>query len=311
MKNKEWLITGGTGSLGQELTKQIFGNYAPKGVRIFSRDELKQWKMKQTFQDKPIAFILGDIRDAKGLSIASKKVDVIIHAAALKQVPSCELNPLEAIKTNIIGSQNVLLAALQNKISKVMFISTDKAVSPINLYGATKMCAEKIFINGNVYSGGRHPYFSCCRYGNVLGSRGSIVPLFKKQMKTGTITITDPKMTRFWIILKHAVNFILKCIDDMKGNEIFVPFMGNSMVKQIADVIAPGTKREYIGIRDGEKMHETLINIEEGYRTLIDNDKNRFVITTTKQHNDRIEYNSRKSTDTLTNEQIRKMINFV
>lgn len=198
---KEILITGGTGSLGKTLVKMLLEQYHPKGIRVFSRDELKQWEMRNSVKqiygaEAPVSFLIGDIRDGKRLGLAMKGVHVVIHTAALKQVPICQDNPLEAVQTNIFGSQNVLYAALENKVEKVMAISTDKSVQPINLYGASKMCMENLFIHGNVYSGGRDPHFSCCRYGNVVGSRGSVIPLFKKQLEeTGQMTITDIRMT--------------------------------------------------------------------------------------------------------------------
>jgi len=266
--NKEILITGGTGSLGRTLTNTFLAashNWVPKGIRIFSRDELKQWEMKKEIDDRaPVSFLVGDIRDRKRVELATKGVDIIIHAAALKQVPACEDNPLEAIQTNVIGAQNVLYAALENDIKKVMAISTDKAVYPINLYGATKLCAEKLFIQGNVYSGGRSPLFSCCRYGNVLGSRGSVVPLFKEQyQKTGKVTVTDKRMTRFWITLPTVANFIIGAIDRMIGGELFIPKMPSAGIIDIINAVTPDAEVVDIGIRPGEKIHEILITKEE------------------------------------------------
>ncbi|MBU2249416.1 MAG: polysaccharide biosynthesis protein [Gammaproteobacteria bacterium] len=298
---KEILISGGTGSLGKTLTKLLLKNYNPKGIRIFSRDELKQWEMKQEIKDwyikyhdsdwsyppemPPISYLVGDIRDRKRIELASKGVDILIHTAALKQVPSCENNPLEAIQTNIVGSQNILYAALENKIEKAMIISSDKAVMPINLYGATKLCMEKLFIQGNTYSGNRAPHFSVCRYGNVIGSRGSVIPLFKKQAERGVLTITHRDMTRFWIRLNQVAEFILKAIDVMEGGEIFIPKMPSAKVFDVAVGIirnqsSPETFVEIkkIGIRPGEKLHEILITGEEMKMAAFNQDLNCFVI---------------------------------
>ncbi len=273
MNKKEYLITGATGSLGKALTNNLLENNIAKGVRIFSRDELKQWEMRKNFEQKfgkdmPVSFLIGDIRDEKRIKMACKGVDILIHAAALKQVPVGEKNPEEMIKTNILGSSNVLHAALENNVKKLMAISTDKACMPINLYGGTKFCSEKLFINGNTYAAGRDPKISVCRYGNVLGSRGSIVPLFRKQFaETGKITITHKDMTRFWITLKNAVEFILHSIDDMQGGEMFIPQMASAKVTDIAKAIVPDAKFIETGIRPGEKLHEILINEEESKKS--------------------------------------------
>ena len=313
-KDKEVLISGGTGSLGKALTKILLECFHPKGIRIFSRDEFKQWEMRnelnKTFPKAPVAFLIGDIRDRKRLELATKRVDIFIHASALKQVPSCEDNPLETIQTNIIGAQNVIYASLENNIKKVIGISSDKAVSPINLYGATKMCAEKLFIGSHVYGGDKGPKFSIVRYGNVIGSRGSIVPLFKKQhAETGKITITDKRMTRFWITLEEVSRFILQAIEDMKGSEIFIPRMPSATVLTIARAVCPDSKIEFIGIRPGEKLHESLITKEESIRTTSNMGKNRFEIrTNVNLPSDEFEYTSINNTQWLTVEQIRKMI---
>ena len=312
---KEILITGGTGSLGKTLTKLLLDRYErPKGIRIFSRDELKQWEMKQELapiiENANISFLVGDVRDRKRLELACKGVHIIIHAAALKQVPSCEDNPLEAINTNIIGAQNILYAALENNVEKVMAISTDKAVFPINLYGATKLAAEKLFINGNVYSGGRYPKFSCMRYGNVIGSRGSVIPLFKKQFaETGKVTVTDKSMTRFWITLDQVSNFILESIANMEGKEIFVPKMGSANIATILEAVVPGEcEIETIGIRPGEKLHEILITKGESAR--IKEYKDYYVITDKEILPAKIfEYTSDTNNKWLSYRQIRKMIN--
>ena len=312
-KDKEILITGGTGSLGKALIKKLlYGpiNQVPKGIRVFSRDELKQWEMKKEIDSAaPMSFLIGDIRDRKRIEMASKGVDIIIHCAALKQVPSCEDNPLEAIRTNVIGAQNILYAALENKIEKVMAISTDKACYPVNLYGATKLCSEKLFVQGNVYSGGRNPRFSCMRYGNVINSRGSVIPLFKKQFEeTKSVTITDPSMTRFWITLNHVANFILESVMEMKGGEIFIPKMGSANIMTVLEAVVPDKcKISTIGIRPGEKLHEILINKEESLNTM--EYKDHFVIT-----NERVslqsgfEYRSDTNKQQLDYKAIRRMI---
>lgn len=270
---KEILITGGTGSLGKTLTNLLIEKYQPHGIRIYSRDELKQFEMKniikEKFPDAKISFLIGDIRDRKRLELACKNVNLLIHCAALKHVGSGEDNPIETIQTNVIGSQNVLLAAIENKIEKVIGISTDKSVYAINLYGATKLCMERLFLQGNEYTGGRQPDFSICRYGNVLGSRGSVIPLFKEQAKTGTITITAPEATRFWITLENVAQFVIDRIEKMKGGEIFVPKMPSCSIRTIAEaVVAPGVKINVTKLAKGEKMHETLITYEEAKRTI-------------------------------------------
>ena len=311
---KEILITGGTGSLGKILTKLLLDKKPPKGIRIFSRDELKQWEMRnelnKLYPNAPVSFLVGDVRDYNRLELACEGVNILIHAAALKQVPSCEDNPLEAIQTNINGATNILYSSLENKVEKVLGISSDKAVYPINLYGATKMCAEKLFIQGNTYSGNRVPHFSCCRYGNVIGSRGSIVPLFKKQFaETGKITITDKHMTRFWITLNQVSNFILQAIEDMEGEEIFIPIMPSATVLTMAKAICPNAEIEFIGIRAGEKLHESLITKEESVRTTINKIKNRFEIRANGIFpSDEFEYRSDNNNWWINAEQIKKMI---
>ncbi len=315
MKKTEILITGGTGSLGNALVKLLLSKSHPlishniKGIRIFSRDELKQWEMKQRIGNAPISYLIGDIRDRKRIEMATKGVDIIVHCAALKQVPSCESNPLEAINTNVVGAQNILYAALENKVEKVMAISSDKAVYPINLYGATKLCAEKLFIQGNIYAGGRNPKLSCCRYGNVLGSRGSVIPLFQKQYKeTGTVTITDPKMTRFWITLNQVANFILRSIQEMTGSEIFIPKMPSAHITEILTAVIPGQhKIKYTGIRPGEKLHETLITMEESLKLKEKDDH--YVITTEEVLSAiEFEYRSDNNKQWLDYRKIRRMI---
>jgi UDP-N-acetylglucosamine 4,6-dehydratase (inverting) len=265
--NKVILVTGGTGSFGKKFTQIVLKEHNPKAIRIFSRGELKQQKMREQFQQFPnsekLRFFIGDVRDRDRLHRAMNGVDIVIHAAALKQVPTCEYNPIEAVKTNIDGAANVIDAAIDNNVEKVMALSTDKAVHPVNLYGATKLVAEKLFIQGNTYSGGRKTKFSCVRYGNVMASRGSVIPIFQEQRKNGTITITDQKMTRFWITQEQAVRFIVNCIEKMKGGEIFVPKIPSMRVVDLAQAIAPQSKIKITGIRPGEKINEVLLTGEE------------------------------------------------
>ena len=226
-----------------------------------------QSEMDQKIQDPRLSFLIGDVRDKSRLSRAMNSVDVVVHAAALKQVPACEYNPIEAVRTNIDGTVNIIDAAIDNAVKKVMLISTDKAVHPVNLYGATKMVAEKLIVQGNSYTGGNPPLFSCVRYGNVIGSRGSVIPLFKEQKNTGTITITNEKMTRFWISLDQGVRFVINSIKIMQGGEIFVPKIPSMRLIDLAEAIAPNAKKKYIGIRAGEKLHEVLITEDEARHT--------------------------------------------
>ena len=266
----EWLkkvimVTGGTGSFGQKFTEVMLKEYNPKTIRIFSRDELKQSEMIQKFNNnEKLRFFIGDVRDRSRLSRAMDGVDIVIHAAALKQVPLCEYNPFEAVSTNIIGSQNVIDVAIDHNVEKILAISTDKAVGPVNLYGATKLCMERIVVAGNSYVGSnRQSKLSCVRYGNVIGSRGSVIPLFKKQSLNGVVTITDKRMTRFWITLEQGVEFVIKCIEIMKGGEIFVPKIPSMKIIDLKNVITPESKINYVGIRAGEKINECLITEEE------------------------------------------------
>jgi len=267
INGKEILITGGTGTLGKALIKELIKNYKPKGIRIFSRDELKQWELKKVLKDSaiPISFLLGDVRDLSRLKRAMNKVDIVFHTAALKHITACELDPFEAIKTNIEGTKNVIDSCIDCGVEKAILISTDKAVYPVNLYGATKMVAEKIWINSDIYTGSKGTKFSCCRYGNVLGSRGSVIPLFLEQKKSGEITLTDPDMTRFWITITDVAEFILKVSSIMEGGEIFIPKMPAMKLLDLALLIAPDSKIKVVGIRDAEKLHECLITSEESY----------------------------------------------
>lgn len=268
-KNQVVLVTGGTGSFGKKFTKILLEEQQPKKVIIFSRDELKQHEMQVGgFDDERLRYFIGDVRDRERLVRAMHGVDIVVHAAALKQVPACEYNPMEAIKTNIMGTANVVEAALDAGVKKVLTVSTDKAVSPANLYGATKLAAEKLTIQSNAYAGGSETRFSCVRYGNVVGSRGSVVPLFLKQRSNGKVTITDDRMTRFWLSLEQGVRFVIESIEQMEGGEVFVPKIPSTKVTDLARAIAPDAKLEIIGIRPGEKLHEMLISEDEARHTI-------------------------------------------
>jgi UDP-N-acetylglucosamine 4,6-dehydratase len=262
------LITGGTGSFGREFTEILLRDYHPRKLIIFSRDELKQHEMRLVFDDPCLRYFIGDVRDKERLRRAMQGVDIIVHAAALKQVPSCEYNPFEAVKTNIMGAANIIDAAIDAGVRRVLAISTDKAVSPINLYGATKLVAEKLFVQGNAYAGAGGTRFSCVRYGNVVGSRGSVIPVFQQQRASGKITITDERMTRFWITLDQGVRFVVKCLGLMQGGEVFVPKIPSMHILELAEAIAPGCEREVVGIRPGEKLHEVLVSRDESRYTL-------------------------------------------
>lgn len=258
------LVTGGTGSFGKALIRRLLDDHDPAGIRIYSRDELKQYDLQRQFGDDPrLRFLLGDIRSLDRLTMATRGVDIIVHAAALKQVPACEYNPFEAVQTNVHGAQNVVTAAIANDVPKVMALSTDKAVNPVNLYGATKLCQEKLVTQGNAYVGDGRSRFSSVRYGNVVGSRGSVIPLFKRQAEQGELTITDEAMTRFWITLDQAVEFVITSLAVMQGGEIFVPKIPSMRVTDIAEAIAPGVPRRVIGVRPGEKIHEVLLTEDE------------------------------------------------
>lgn len=263
------LITGGTGSFGREFARTMLQEFHPKKLIIFSRDELKQHEMRMSGFDHPaLRYFIGDVRDRRRLDRAFAGVDIVVHAAALKQVPACEYNPYEAVKTNVLGAQNIIDAAIDSGVGKVLALSTDKAVNPINLYGATKLVAEKLFVQGNAYAGVGGTRFSCVRYGNVVGSRGSVIPVFQRQRARGKLTITDERMSRFWITLDQGVRFVVKCIGLMQGGEVFVPKIPSMRITDLADVIAPDCEREIIGIRPGEKLHEVLVSRDESRCTL-------------------------------------------
>ena len=268
-KGKVVLVTGGTGSFGKKFTKILLEEKDPKKIIIFSRDELKQHEMRMAGYDDPrLRYFIGDVRDRERLVRAMNGVSIVVHAAALKQVPACEYNPMEAIKTNIIGTSNVVEAALDVGVEKVLALSTDKAVNPVNLYGATKLAAEKLVIQSNAYAAGKATRYSCVRYGNVVGSRGSVVPLFLKQRASGKITITDDRMTRFWLSLEQGVHFVIDCIEQMEGGEVFVPKIPSTTIVDLAKAIAPEAEMEIIGIRPGEKLHEVLISEDEARTTV-------------------------------------------
>ncbi|PMG74963.1 UDP-N-acetylglucosamine 4,6-dehydratase (inverting) [Shewanella sp. 10N.286.51.B7] len=277
--NQSILITGGTGSFGQKYTKTILERYKPKRLIILSRDELKQYEMQQVYNDPCMRYFLGDVRDADRMLQAFKDVDYVIHAAAIKQVPAAEYNPMECIKTNIHGAENVIKAAIANNVKRVIALSTDKAANPINLYGATKLASDKLFVAGNNIVGEGRTRFSAVRYGNVVGSRGSVVPFFKSLIENGktTLPITHPDMTRFWITLQDGVDFVLKNFSRMQGGEIFVPKIPSVRITDLAEACAPGMKQEIVGIRPGEKMHEIMCPGDDSHHTIEFDDH--FVIT--------------------------------
>ncbi|MFH1709897.1 MAG: UDP-N-acetylglucosamine 4,6-dehydratase (inverting) [bacterium] len=286
LNNKTILVTGGTGSFGRKFIEIALSKYKPKKLIIFSRDELKQYEMQNTPVFKKhvniLRYFIGDVRDPDRLRRALDGVEVVVHAAALKQVPAMEYNPFEAIKTNIIGAENIINASIDQGIDKVIALSTDKASNPISLYGATKLCSDKLFIRANTYAGGKRTKFACVRYGNVMGSRGSVIPIFLEQMKTGVLTITDKRMTRFWITLQQGVDFVIKSLGMMKGGEIFVPKIPSMKVVDLAKAMAPGCKLKIIGIRPGEKLHEAMI-LEDDARTTSEF-KDFFIIDTYSHH---------------------------
>jgi len=268
-KDKVILVTGGTGSFGKKFINVMLKEHQPKKIIVYSRDELKQHEMRVGgFNHPALRYFIGDVRDRERLVRAMHGVDVVVHAAALKQVPACEYNPMEAIKTNIMGTANVVEAALDAGVKKVLSLSTDKAVNPVNLYGATKLAAEKLVVQSNAYAAGMATRYSCVRYGNVVGSRGSVVPLFLKQRTSGRLTITDDRMTRFWLSLEQGVHFVISCIEQMEGGEVFVPKIPSTTVMDLAKAIAPDAEIEIIGIRPGEKLHEVLISEDEARTTV-------------------------------------------
>ncbi len=268
--DKALLVSGGTGSFGRHFIRALLSNYRPRRVVVYSRDELKQYEMQQDFNDPCMRFFIGDVRDRERLIQAMRGIEFVVHAAALKQVPAAEYNPMECIKTNIHGAENVIHAALANDVEKVIALSTDKAANPVNLYGATKLASDKLFVAANNIAGGARTRFSVVRYGNVVGSRGSVVPLFKKLVAEGAreIPITDPRMTRFWITLPQALDFVVKSFARMRGGEIFVPRIPSARVVDLAEALAPGIPTRVIGIRPGEKLHEIMCPADDSHLTL-------------------------------------------
>lgn len=324
--NKNIFITGGTGSFGKRFVKTLLKNYKPNKIIIFSRDELKQFEMSQQYNDKCMRYFIGDIRDAPRLQKAMNGVDIVVHAAALKHVPIAEYNPMECIKTNIIGSQNVIDACLYHKIPHTIALSTDKAASPANLYGASKLASDKLFVAANNLTGTHEIKFSVVRYGNVLGSRGSVIPFFKKLIHEGAteLPITEPNMTRFWITLQEGVNFVLKNFERMQGGEIFVPKIASMKMTDLASAIAPNLPQKIIGIRPGEKLHEVMCPLDNSHITLEFDDH--FVIKPSiifyshidfetnnlgekgKSVEAGFEYNSKNNSIWLTHEELRKKL---
>jgi UDP-N-acetylglucosamine 4,6-dehydratase len=262
------LVTGGTGSFGQAFISRLFAAHKPARVVVFSRDELKQYEMQQKFTQPELRYFIGDVRDRERLDRALRGVDVVIHAAALKQVPAAEYNPIECIKTNVIGAENIINACIDQRVKKVIALSTDKAVNPVNLYGATKLCSDKLFVAANHLAGAGGARFAVVRYGNVLGSRGSVVPFFQQCRAKNKIPITDPNMTRFWIRLDDGAAFVSRCLDLITGGEIFVPKIPSMRIVDLAEAIAPGCEQEIVGIRPGEKVHELLITRDDARLTL-------------------------------------------
>jgi UDP-N-acetylglucosamine 4,6-dehydratase len=326
---KSILITGGTGSFGRQYTKTLLSRYQPSRVAIYSRDELKQYEMAQEFDDPCMRYFIGDVRDKERLTIAMRGVDIVIHAAALKQVPAAEYNPMECIKTNIYGAQNVIQAAFANNVAKVIALSTDKAANPINLYGATKLASDKLFVAANNMAGSHKTHFSVVRYGNVVGSRGSVVPFFKKLIAEGSnhLPITDPRMTRFWITLQQGVDFVLKNFERMRGGEIFVPKIPSVRITDLARAMAPDLEQRIIGIRPGEKLHETMCPADDSHLTLefhdhyvirptiiFSNRNNMFDVNLLREEGKPVEegfaYNSGTNPHFLSVEEIREFNNF-
>jgi len=267
-KYKRLLITGGTGSFGTSFVSKVLNENIADEIVIFSRDELKQYEMNLKFDSRKLKFVLGDVRDYSRLEQAMDGIEVLVHAAAMKQIPASEENPMEVIKTNVLGAENIVNAAIKNSVSKVIALSTDKAANPANLYGATKLCSDKLMISANSLSSNRSTRFGVVRYGNVLGSRGSVIPFFRSQIAAGEITITDPGMTRFWITLEESVQFVLDSLDRLQGGEIFVPKIPSFSIVNVAKVVAPGLPTKVIGIRPGEKLHEVMITEDDSHYTV-------------------------------------------
>ncbi len=263
------LLTGGTGSFGNAFLERLRDEWPDAVVRVYSRDELKQSELRTRFGDSQVRYLIGDVRDRARMARAAQGCDVIVHAAAMKQVPACEYNPFEAVRTNVLGAQHVVDAAIDAKVERVVALSTDKAVNPVNLYGATKLCAEKIFVQGNAYAAQSSTRLACVRYGNVVGSRGSVVPVFQRQAaEDGRLTLTDERMTRFWITLPQAVDLVLYALEHMSGGEVYIPKIPSMRVADLADAIAPDLPKEIVGIRPGEKLHELMLTADESRHAL-------------------------------------------
>ena len=320
--DKTILITGGTGSFGKKFARVLLEKYSPKKIIIFSRDELKQFEMQQELNQSCMRYFIGDVRDAERLDQAMKGVDCVVHAAALKQVPAAEYNPMECIKTNIHGAENVTKAAINNDVEKVIALSTDKAANPINLYGATKLASDKLFVAANNMAGNRPTRFSVVRYGNVVGSRGSVVPYFRKLLADGStrhLPVTDERMTRFWITLEQGVNFVLKCLENMVGGEIFVPKIPSMNIMDLAKAIGPDCKTKIVGIRAGEKLHEVLVTNDDARNAVESEDyylikpafrffDRRFCENGCKIVPEEFEYSSKNNNWWLTTDELKKMI---
>lgn len=321
--DKVILITGGTGSFGKKCVEVILDKFSLKKLIVFSRDELKQYEMEQRFSSDKyscLRYFIGDVRDKERLYRAFQGVDYVIHAAALKQVPAAEYNPFEAVKTNILGAENIINVAIDQGVKKVIALSTDKAANPVNLYGATKLCSDKLFISGNSYVGRNDTVFSVVRYGNVVGSRGSVIPFFLKQKETGVLPITDSRMTRFWITLEQGVNFVLDSFHKMVGGELFVPKIPSMNIMDLAKAIAPDCKTEIVGIRPGEKLHEVMVPTDDARNTVEFDDyyvikpdyryfNRRFNTDSSTKVPDDFEYSSGSNTWWLTTEELQDMVN--
>jgi len=267
LDGKSVLVTGATGSFGKRFVRTVLDRHNPKRLVIFSRDELKQFEMQQVFRDARLRWVLGDVRDKERLYHALDGIDVVVHAAAMKQVPASEHNPMEAIRTNVMGAGNVISACIDQGVERVIALSTDKAANPANLYGATKLCSDKLFVAANVLAEPQRTRFSVVRYGNVIGSRGSVIPFFMQRRVSGVLPITDPRMTRFWITLGEGVQFVVGCLDRMRGGEVFVPKIPSMNIMDVAKVVAPECRTEIIGIRPGEKLHEIMITPDDAWNT--------------------------------------------
>lgn len=280
------LVTGATGSFGRKFISTVLQRFKPRRLVIFSRDELKQFEMQQLLplsQYPALRYFLGDVRDAERIKRAMEGIDIVVHAAALKQVPAAEYNPFECIKTNVLGAQNVIEAALNESVKRVVALSTDKAAAPVNLYGATKLCSDKLFIAANNIKGNRDICFSVVRYGNVMGSRGSVIPFFQSQKKQGTLPITDPNMTRFNISLEEGVDLVLHALEHALGGEVFVPKIPSYRISDVAEAVAPGCKQEIVGIRPGEKLHEEMITVSDSQNT-IETERHYIIVPTLSEH---------------------------